>query len=177
MAGRLMSREIESSKSEPRKTEPSTSDTAETRATFPPQARVRAKAEFGQVFELGRRFSTPLLTVHYLADDRPARLGLAVSRKVDRQAVGRNRIKRRLRDYFRRRRAELAGGAYVVVARNTAARATGPELIAAFEQALLRSGTLPAKPAPCTMPPASQPPTSTSAPRAPIPPSSSSADA
>jgi ribonuclease P protein component len=149
----------------------------EGRATFPPHARVRAKAEFGRVFEQGRRFSTPLLTVHYLADDRPARLGLAVSRKVDPHAVGRNSIKRRLREYFRRRRAVLAGGAYVVVARNTAARATGPELLAAFEQALLRSGTLPAAVAPCTMPPASLPPTSTSTPSASIPPSSSYTDA
>ncbi len=172
MAGRLMSREIEFCEIELCEI-----DAAKGRATFPPQARVRAKAEFSRVFERGRRFSTPLLTVHYLADDQPARLGLAVSRKVDRHAVGRNTIKRRLRDYFRRRRAMLASGAYVVVARNTAARASGPELLAAFEQALLRSGTLPANPAPCTMPPASLSQTHMPTPNASPPPSSSSADA
>jgi ribonuclease P protein component len=129
----------------------------ETRAphVFPPEARVRAKTEFGRVFEHGRRQATPLLTLHYLLDERPARLGLAVSRKVDGRAVVRNRIKRRLRDYFRRHRGALAGGAYVVVARTPAAAATGPELLAAFERALLRAGALLAKAAPCTMPPAS----------------------
>ncbi len=146
-------------------------------ATFPPQARVRAKAEFTRVFEQGRRVVTPLLTLHFLIDDRPARLGLAVSRKVDGRAVGRNRIKRRLRDFFRRHRAVLAGGAFVVVARHSAAKATGPELIAAFQHALQRSGALPTNPAPCTMPPASIPQTLTSTPNAPAPPSAPSADA
>ncbi|MFB5206992.1 ribonuclease P protein component, partial [Stenotrophomonas sp. 3diitr2024] len=40
------------------------------------------------------RMSDPLMTLHWLPADRPARLGLAVSRKVDPNAVGRNRIKR-----------------------------------------------------------------------------------
>ncbi len=151
--------------------------TFEIGATFPPQARVRAKAEFARVFEHGRRVVTPLLTLHYLLDDRPARLGLAVSRKVDRRAVGRNRIKRRLRDFFRRHRAMLAGGAFVVVARNTAANASGPDLLAAFKHALERSGALPTNPAPCTMPPASIPQTLTPTPNAPEPTSAPSADA
>lgn len=121
-------------------------------ASFPPQARVRAKADFDRVFAHGRRVATPVLAVHYLADDGPARLGLAVSRKVDRRAVARNRIKRRLRDHFRRHRAALATGAYVVVARSAAAGATGPELIAAFDLALRRCGALPATAATGTMP-------------------------
>lgn len=146
-------------------------------ASFPPQARVRAKADFDRVFAHGRRFATPLLTMHHLDDAAPARLGLAVSRKVDRRAVVRNRIKRRLRDHFRRHRAALAAGAYVVVARSAAAGATGPELIAAFDQALRRCGALPPAAASGTMPrardtrsllpptsaPASSPATSTDA--------------
>lgn len=146
-------------------------------AGFPPSARVRAKLEFGRVFEHSRRYATPLLTLHYLADEQPARLGLAVSRKVDRRAVVRNRIKRRLRDFFRRRRAVLAGGAYVVVARSGAARCSGAELLAAFEQALRRSGALPANAAPCTMPPASLSPPLASAPNPPASPSTPSAGA
>jgi len=146
-------------------------------ASFPPQARVRAKADFDRVFAHGRRFATPLLTVHHFDDAAPARLGLAISRKVDRRAVGRNRIKRRLRDHFRRHRAALPTGAYVVVARSAAASATGPELIAAFEHALRRCGALPPTAAtgtmprarstrsslPPTAPPASPPATSTDA--------------
>src|SRR5690606_24298321 len=60
---------------------------------YPRAARVRAKAEFARVFEQGRRVAEPMLALHWLADDAPARLGMAVSRKVDPRAVGRNRIK------------------------------------------------------------------------------------
>ena len=130
-------------------------------ARYPRTARVRARPEFDAVFARGSRAATPILAVHYLGDDREARLGLAVSRKVSPRAVIRNRIKRVLRDHFRRHRAVMAAGAYVVVARPPAARATGPELVAAFEQAIrqaLRRAALPPSPASGTMPPASPPP-------------------
>ena len=88
---------------------------------FPRTARVRAKAEFSAVFDRGRRTAEPRMALHWLADAAPARLGLAVSRKVDPHAVGRNRIKRSLREAFRHLRGRLPGGAYVVVARSGAA--------------------------------------------------------
>lgn len=130
-------------------------------ARYPRTARVRVRPEFDAVFARGHRAATPILALHYLADDRAARIGFAVSRKVDTRAVIRNRIKRVLRDHFRRQRCGLAGGAFVVVARPPAARASGPELIAAFEQALkqaLRRAALPPSLANGTMPPAFPPP-------------------
>ena len=93
------------------------------RQAFPRNARMRAKAEFDAVFARGRRIAAPEFVLHLLADGEAPRLGLAVSRKVDPNAVGRNRIKRVLRDAFRRQRAGLAPAAYVVVARAAAARA------------------------------------------------------
>ena len=127
------------------------------RARFPRAARVRTRAEYAGVFDRGRRAQHPLLALHYAADDAPARLGLAVSRKVDARAVGRNRIKRVLRDRFRHLRAQLAPGAYVIVARPAAARAGNPELRAAFEQLLQRARALPPGAAPGTMPPSDAP--------------------
>ena len=127
------------------------------KASFPPAARVRTGAEYARVFEQSRRTSDPLLSLHWLAGDAPARLGLAVSRKVDPHAVGRNRIKRALRECFRRLRPQLQGGAYVVVARSGAARADNRALQTAFEQLLARSGALPLPPAAGTMPPADSP--------------------
>jgi len=50
-----------------------------------------------------------------------ARLGLAVSRKVSKHAVQRNRIKRVIRESFRRHRALLGATDYVVVAKQDAA--------------------------------------------------------
>jgi len=119
---------------------------------FPPAARVRAPAEYGRVFEGGRRHSSPALSLHWLRDAQPARLGLAVSRKVDPDAVGRNRIKRRLRDEFRHLRPTLPPGAYVVVARPPAAALSGPALRDAFKALLLRAGALPPADPAGTMP-------------------------
>ena len=118
---------------------------------FPRQARVRAKAEFARVFESGVRRAEPALALHWLADDAPPRLGLAVSRKVDPRAVGRNRIKRTLRDAFRRQRGLLAPGAYVVVARTPAAKLDNAAIAAAFGRLLARIGALPPPPPAGTM--------------------------
>lgn len=125
-----------------------------TPAGFPRAARVRAKAEFARVFDAGKRTAEPRLALHWLADAAPPRLGLAVSRKVDAHAVGRNRIKRVLRDAFRHLRPRLQGGAYVVVARRDASAADNAALRDAFERLLLRAGALPRQAAAVTMPPA-----------------------
>ena len=104
---------------------------------------MRARAEFSRVFEGGRRNAAPEMALHWLRDAQAPRLGLAVSRKVDTRAVERNRIKRNLREQFRQLRAELAGGAYVVVARRDATKLSNPELRAAFVALLQRAGALP----------------------------------
>lgn len=131
---------------------------------FPRVARVRAKAEFTAVFEGGRRTAAPRMALHWLVDAAPARLGLAVSRKVDPHAVGRNRIKRALRESFRHLRGRLPGGAYVVVARSGAAQADAAALREAFERLLQRAGALPPPPPAGTMPPANPLPSDDAAP-------------
>jgi ribonuclease P protein component len=125
-------------------------------ARFPRTARVRARSDFDRIFQHGRRVALPVLALHWQASETSPRLGLAVSRKVDPNAVGRNRIKRVLRDTFRKIRGELAAGDYVVVARPAAARSTGPELAAALRGLLQRCGALTSASLPAT----SLPPTS-----------------
>lgn len=128
--------------------------TAHTSSRFPPAARVRAKADYARVFERARRTSDPLLVLHRVAGDSPARLGLAVSRKVSPHAVVRNRIKRALREQFRLLRTQLQPGDCVVVARSGAATATSAQLRAAFVNAMQRAGALRApQSGPATMPP------------------------
>ncbi len=130
---------------------------------LPRHARVRTRAEFDRVFKEARRTAAPLLALHWHADAQPARLGLAISRKVDRRAVGRNRIKRVLRECFRRARASLPGGAYVLVARPAAAGSDTAALQAALFDALRRAGALPAPAVDGTMPGASPLPPATPA--------------
>ncbi len=125
---------------------------------FPRTARVRARNDFDRIFKHGRRVALPVLALHFSLDDTasatdPAadasartgvpRLGLAVSRKVDPRAVGRNRIKRAIRDSFRTLRHRLPAGDYVLVARPGAARQTGASLRASFLELLRRAGALP----------------------------------
>jgi ribonuclease P protein component len=152
---------------------------------FPRTARVRARSDFDRIFKHGRRVALPVLALHWLRASAPApeadpafvvgdgavagaahapglpapdhaRLGLAVSRKVDARAVVRNRIKRQLRGAFRHHRAQLAPGDYVVVARPGAAALPPEALRDAFLSLLRRAGALdvalPPVPPPGTMP-------------------------
>ena len=132
---------------------------------FPRTARVRARSDFDRIFKHGRRVALPVLALHFQADPAvPARLGLAVSRKVDPHAVGRNRIKRVLRDTFRHLRDELAPGDYVLVARPGASRCSGEELRTHFRSLLKRAGAWPGLALPATVATGTMPAASPSAP-------------
>jgi len=121
-------------------------------ARFPRSARVRSRVEYSRVFDAGRRLGDALLGLHWLPGEQPGRLGLAVSRKVDPRAVGRNRIKRILREDFRHLRPQLRPGDYVVVARPGAARASHAQISASFQRLLRKAGALPLPDAGGTMP-------------------------
>ena len=101
---------------------------------LPRGARLRDARDFARVNRDGQRRATP----HFVAvcaparADGPPRLGLAVSRRVG-NAVARNRVKRRVREWFRRNRRLLpAASDWVVIARSGAAEldaaATASEL-------------------------------------------------
>ncbi len=63
-----------------------------------------------------------------------ARLGLAVGKKSVRSAVERNRIKRVVRESFRRQGKRLSGWDIVVVARASAAVCARAKLVASLEE-------------------------------------------
>lgn len=103
---------------------------------FPRHARIRKPGEFTTCFDLGsavngRYFRWILLPA---AQRKPSvdaathRLGLAVSKKVDKRAVGRNRIKRLVREWFRYQRQRLPSCDLVVVAK-PAAKTADPQLL------------------------------------------------
>jgi ribonuclease P protein component len=91
------------------------------RERFPLAARVRRRPEYLAIQNRGRRLVSPHLLVFALAGG--GRLGVTVSKKVG-GAVLRNRVKRWIRDCYRRRRSQFPAGLdLVVVARPPAAGA------------------------------------------------------
>ena len=126
---------------------------------FPRRAHLRASAEFQAVFGGGTRFSGPLFRLQVLpaadAGDAQARLGMTVSKRVDKRAVVRNRLRRQVRETFRLQRAQLPAGDYVVIAKPEAAQADNPALRQALLKLLARAAmTLKPPAATGTMPPA-----------------------
>lgn len=94
-------------------------------AGLPPSARLRRAADFAALRDAGGRAQTRHFLLRWIpAAGGQARLGLAVSRKVSKRAVVRNRIKRIARESFRLKRATLPALDVLVIARASAAVAT-----------------------------------------------------
>ena len=99
-------------------------------------SRIRKPGEFTLCFDAGsavngRYFRCIVLPAAQRATHMDAashRLGLAVSRKVDKRAVGRNRIKRLVRDWFRHYRIKLPDCDLVVIAKPSAKTALPQQL-------------------------------------------------
>jgi ribonuclease P protein component len=125
---------------------------------FPRRAHLRASAEFQAVFGGGTRFSGPLFRLQVLPAtqaDAQARLGMTVSKRVDKRAVARNRIRRQVREAFRLQRHELPPGDYVFMAKPEASKVDNPGLRAALLKLLGKAAMSLKTPAtPGTMPPA-----------------------
>lgn len=86
--------------------------------------RLRCPRAYRRVFQQGKKLLSPLFVLYILPTSQPhSRLGLAVSKRIG-SAVVRNRVKRRLREVFRRHKNLLnLHSDVVVVARSAAANA------------------------------------------------------
>lgn len=106
--------------------------------SFPKEVRLRRRSEFLRVQDRGFKVTADCLLCLSLPNGRAdglTRLGLTVSTKVG-PSVVRNRIRRRLRELFRVRKASLPRGLDMVfIARSSAAEADFARLTRAFEKA------------------------------------------
>ncbi len=99
------------------------------RLTFPPQRRLRRKAEFEAAYAGGRRLGNGLFGVTARPNDLDGpRLGLAVALRVCGTGVERNRLRRAIRESFRLHQGQLPALDLVVSARSGARGVSGPEL-------------------------------------------------
>ncbi|MDH5517026.1 MAG: ribonuclease P protein component [Gammaproteobacteria bacterium] len=104
-------------------------------AHFPKCAKLLKPAEFKRVFNAAKKVSDRHLTVFYSANDlNQPRLGLAISKKVSKRAVDRNRIKRLARETFRLQQPDLQYSDCIVLARPSAVKVDNKELNASFNK-------------------------------------------
>ena len=104
-------------------------------AHFPKCAKLLKPAEFKHVFNAQQRVSDRHLTIFYTANElNQPRLGLAISKKVSKLAVDRNRIKRLARETFRLKQNKLQFADFVVLARPSAVKTDNKVLNASFNK-------------------------------------------
>mgnify|MGYP005750909747 FL=1 len=112
-------------------------------ARLRPRARMHLPGEFKRCLDAGQRMGGAFYRCSVRLDaDREPRIGFAISRKVDKRAVVRNRLKRVARDTFRRHRHRLPAGDYVFMAKREAATADSAALHRDFERLLARLAAL-----------------------------------
>jgi ribonuclease P protein component len=88
---------------------------APARETFPKALRLLKRSEFRRVYERGERRSAPLGVVFYCSNGLSrTRLGITAPGRLG-GAVLRNRVKRRVREVFRRNRTKIPAGWDIVV--------------------------------------------------------------
>jgi ribonuclease P protein component len=91
--------------------------------TFRREERIRKRADFQRILKEGAKYQAP----HFRVSIRPnalsySRLGITVGRRIG-SAVVRNRLKRRIREFFRLNKESLPGSSdLVVMAREGSAR-------------------------------------------------------
>ncbi len=109
--------------------------------SFPRKQRLLHPREFRNVLERGLRTAVRTFVVFVLPPSSPqvadsdTRLGITMSRRVG-NAVVRNRVKRRVREWFRSERGRLASGSeWVVIGRRAAADLSGAEVAAQLNEA------------------------------------------
>jgi ribonuclease P protein component len=121
-------------------------------AGLPPSARLRRAADFAALRNATGRSQARYFLLRWMPSAHPGcRLGLAVSRKVSKRAVARNRIKRLVRESFRLQREALPALDVLVIARASAAAASNQELSADLHGAWQKLQALKPQPTPGTI--------------------------
>jgi len=96
---------------------------------FPEKYRLNRPSDFQEVFKTALRYADKTFLVLARNNNLSfARLGLAVSAKRIKTAVQRNKVKRLIRESFRRNKIRLQGLDIVVVAHKNAAKESNANL-------------------------------------------------
>jgi ribonuclease P protein component len=108
------------------------------REKFPKSARLRKRPEFLKLSRAGHKHQSANFVVISRPNDRAeTRLGITVSGKVGNSVV-RNRIKRQVREFFRRHRYEIVPACDIlIIARTGAAELPAKGVVAELQRSLI----------------------------------------
>ena len=114
---------------------------------FPTALRIRTRAEYQRVFRLRKRLFTPYFIIYYRRNqqDTPT-LGVITSKRNIKHAVGRNRVKRIVREAFRQKQHQLSGLDMVFVVQKGAKSATNVELWQCLDEQFVQLAKRSSKP-------------------------------
>jgi ribonuclease P protein component len=97
--------------------------------SLPRTARLLKAGDFAALRGKSKRISVRHFLAEFSPNEQPTcRLGQAVSRRVSKRAVDRNRIKRLVRESYRHVRSELPCVDILMIARTSAVRTTSADL-------------------------------------------------
>lgn len=86
------------------------------RYPFSKKDRLKKASDFKLIYQRGHSLANRELVLYWLLrDDESQKLGISISRRVEKKASRRNRIKRLLREAYRLNRPELKKGVYLLV--------------------------------------------------------------
>ena len=107
------------------------------RERFPKTARLRKRPQFLNLSRTGSKFQSAHFVVISKSNNTvESRLGITVSSKIG-NSVERNRIKRQVREFFRRHRADLPKATdFLIIARGDAATLAGARIASELERAM-----------------------------------------
>jgi len=102
---------------------------------FPRSARLSNRKEFKRVFECATKSVDQCFTVLFADNQQDhARLGMAITKKIVKRAVDRNRIKRMVRESFRLNQHRLGMVDIVVMARRNVLEKTNQQLFSSLDK-------------------------------------------
>lgn len=104
---------------------------------FPKAQRLKKPQQFQQVYRSKQWGNSALYSFNVLAqqiDSSPAVLGVTVSKKVAKNAVDRNRIKRQIKEFFRLRQHQIKDAHVVITAKPSCLRASDQQRLESLQQ-------------------------------------------